>query len=116
MFISLFSRLYVAIVVGIDKFGMGNWKGISEYIGTKSLKQVDDHYWDLYMGRHGYCLPPSVVYDEEEIPIESFINKFTIQEVKDKLEQSRYCNVNEGYTLGKCQATTYIISYDIYSV
>ena len=44
--------------VGIDKFGVGNWKVIAEYLGTgKSTRQVEEHYWEGYMGTHGYCLP-----------------------------------------------------------
>ncbi len=31
---------------GIDKFGMGNWKLIGDYISTKTPKQVEEHYWE----------------------------------------------------------------------
>ncbi len=43
---------------GIEKNGAGNWKTISDYINTnKGTKQVEDHYWELLMENHGYCLP-----------------------------------------------------------
>jgi hypothetical protein len=33
--------------LGIDKCGCGNWKNVSEYIGTKNIKQVEEHYWEV---------------------------------------------------------------------
>jgi len=42
---------------GIDKFGVGNWKTISEYIVSKTVRQCEDYYWDVYLGRYGRCLP-----------------------------------------------------------
>ena len=48
---------------GIERFGMCNWKAISEYISdplgtyTKTTKQCEEHYWEDYMGRYGRCLP-----------------------------------------------------------
>ena len=46
------------LLEGIDKCGAGNWKTIAEYMGTgKTTRQVEEHYWEGYMGRHGYCLP-----------------------------------------------------------
>lgn len=52
----LFILVSMFIVV-IEKHGMGNWRTISELMETKSPKQVEEHYWDHYMGVHGYCLP-----------------------------------------------------------
>lgn len=47
---------------GIDKCGVGNWKVISEYMnGSKTPKQLEEHYWETYMGRHGHCLPQTVL-------------------------------------------------------
>ena len=52
----------VIVVEGIERFGMGNWKAISEYISdplgpyTKTTKQCEEHYWEDYMGRYdGVC-------------------------------------------------------------
>lgn len=46
------------LLEGIEKFGAGNWKFIAEYLGTgKSIKALEEHYWEVYMGRHGHCLP-----------------------------------------------------------
>lgn len=43
---------------GIQKYGAGNWKEISAFMDSdKKEKKLDEHYWQLYMGRHGVCLP-----------------------------------------------------------
>lgn len=42
---------------GIDKFGVGNWKSISDYIVSKTVRQCEENYWEGYMGRYGRCLP-----------------------------------------------------------
>ncbi len=57
--------------IGIEKHGVGNWKVISEYITTKSQKQCEDHYWEVYMGRWGYCLPENTIISDEVCPSES---------------------------------------------
>ncbi|RYG68101.1 hypothetical protein EON64_05925 [archaeon] len=50
----------------IEKHGMGNWKVISEMLeNNRTAKQVEDHYWELYMGVHGYCLPASFLQGGE---------------------------------------------------
>lgn len=52
-------------LLGIDKFGVGNWKAIAETIESKTPKQIEDHYWEGYMGVHGYCLPTNTMIDGE---------------------------------------------------
>ena len=52
------------LLEGIEKYGAGNWKTISEYMGTKSVKQCDEHYWEVYMGRYGCCLPVETLIPE----------------------------------------------------
>ena len=61
------------LLEGIDKCGVGNWKVIAEYINTnKTAKQLEEHYWEHYMGRHGKCLPPTVLgADKKPVDIES---------------------------------------------
>lgn len=45
---------------------MGNWKVIAEFIGTtKTTKQVEEHYWEQYMGVHGYCLPAQFMWKDQ---------------------------------------------------
>jgi hypothetical protein len=69
---------------GIEKHGVGNWKMISEYINnnnnsnthlnvSKSIKQVEEHYWELYMGIHGYCLPQNVLLYDTTVSSEQYI-------------------------------------------
>jgi transcriptional adapter 2-alpha len=53
---------------GIDKCGVGNWKVISEYMdGSKTPKQLEEHYWEVYMGRHGHCLPKTVIDRQQNV-------------------------------------------------
>mmetsp|Transcript_18814 Transcript_18814/g.31343 ORF Transcript_18814/g.31343 Transcript_18814/m.31343 type:complete len:620 (-) Transcript_18814:1241-3100(-) len=58
---------------GIDKFGLGNWKLISDFIGTKSARACDEHYWDYYLGRFGRCLPSTTIVGEESVPTVSLL-------------------------------------------
>ena len=45
---------------------MGNWKVIADVLNTgKTVKQVEDHYWQSYLGSHGYCLPSKCMVDNE---------------------------------------------------
>jgi hypothetical protein len=53
---------------GIDKFGLGNWKLISDSIGKKSARACDEHYWDHYLGRYGRCLPVSTFVGDLAVP------------------------------------------------
>jgi transcriptional adapter 2-alpha len=47
---------------GISKHGVGNWKTITEYMNTgKTTAQLESHYWELYMGKYGLCLPSSLI-------------------------------------------------------
>lgn len=51
-------QLNVFVLIGIQKYGSGNWKEISAFMDSgKKEKQLDEHYWQLYMGKHGVCLP-----------------------------------------------------------
>lgn len=57
-----FEALFLLSLIGIEKFGAGNAKAISDYMtsvgmSSKTPKQVEDRYWEFYLGRHGYCLP-----------------------------------------------------------
>lgn len=44
---------------------MGNWKTIADVMETKSAKAVEEHYWELFMGTHGYCLPAQCLVQNE---------------------------------------------------
>jgi len=46
------------LLEGVEKYGAGNWKSIADYLGTgKTVRQLEEHYWEGYMGIHGHCLP-----------------------------------------------------------
>jgi transcriptional adapter 2-alpha len=52
------------LIEGIQTFGLGNWGEISDHIGrlgSKTHKECMKHYLDVYMGRYGHCLPPTLV-------------------------------------------------------
>lgn len=92
--------------VAIDKFGPGNWKSCSEYIGTKSTKQVEDHYWESYMGVHGYCLPSNVVAINSRSTFQT-MDEYIEDVGKDNPELQKQLRsyyettVNEGYSKGE---------------
>jgi hypothetical protein len=62
------------LLEGIDKCGCGNWKTIADYIGNKTLKQVEEHYWEVYMGVHGQCLPSKTILNDELVSTQSIIS------------------------------------------
>lgn len=56
---------------GVAKLGAGNWQNISKnYLPTKTRTQCEDHYWDLYMGRFGHCLPPTTILCPRDGPMQ----------------------------------------------
>lgn len=61
----------------IERFGMGNWKTISEKMLAagiaKSVKELETHYWETYLGRHGYCLPSNSIMSGEMVPTAQII-------------------------------------------
>lgn len=100
----------------MEKCGVGNWKGCSEYIGTKTSKQVEDHYWETYMGVHGYCLPSTVISEDDKstlIPMENYLNDLSKKDPirSEKLKNCYETSVNEGYTRGEEVIRDAIVSY-----
>ena len=54
-------------LLGIEKHGMGNWKTIGESMGLgRTAKQIEEHYFEKYMGVHGYCLPAKTVLHNKQ--------------------------------------------------
>jgi transcriptional adapter 2-alpha len=37
------------LLTGIERFGLGNWADIAEWLGTKSLAEVETHYLYIYI-------------------------------------------------------------------
>eukprot|EP01034_Spumella_vulgaris_P034696 gene34696-42796_t len=55
----------LTLLDAIEKYGVGNWKTIAENVlSNKTTKQVEDHYWETYMGSHGYCLPTKTILND----------------------------------------------------
>ena len=69
---NIFSNL-----LGIESYGVGNWKLISEYISTKTVRECCDHYWDLYLGIYGQCVPAKTIVDDTLVPTTSLITDFS---------------------------------------
>ena len=72
------------LLEGIDKCGAGNWKVIAEYMGTgKSVKQLEEHYWETYMGTHGRCLPHKMITTDrtnaKEVPLVHPVMEIPVQ-------------------------------------
>jgi transcriptional adapter 2-alpha len=63
---------------GIEEYGMGSWKDVAAHIGTKKTKEVESHYWEVYMGRHGYCLPLETIIDGTTVPTETWIDDSSV--------------------------------------
>jgi len=88
------------LLEGIEKFGAGNWKTIGEYIhntlvpqGTsKTPAQVEKHYWEHYLGVHGYILPTKAYTQGNEL-----VDTKSLLTSEDGWRQ----RVVEPYTLGE---------------
>jgi len=69
------------LLESIEKIGAGNWKVIVDYMTSsiwgfnKTLRQVEDHYWDLYMGVHGLCLPKSAIVNDSVVDVALLLEK-----------------------------------------
>lgn len=55
------------LLEGIEKHGLGNWKTIAEYIGTKNARACDEHYYEHYLGIYGKCLPQTCLINDVEV-------------------------------------------------
>lgn len=92
---------------GIEKCGVGNWKVIADYIGTsKTTKQVEEHYWEHYMGAHGYCLPSKTIIGDEFVPTETLIIPNSVPDGSkgypaDASDNYRISVVDGGYSRGE---------------
>lgn len=91
---------------GIDKFGVGNWKVISEFLdNSKTVKQVEDHYWQTYLGTHGYCLPSKCILGSEVVEMTSlFPTEPTVDEKGQEViaaDDLFRVAVNPGYQRGE---------------
>ena len=56
---------------------MGNWKTIGEKTGlNRTARQIEEHYFEGYMGVHGYCLPAkSIVNSKRSLSVGSTSGK-----------------------------------------
>lgn len=38
--------------------------------GSKTARQLEEHYWELYLGAHGYCLPAKYIHNDELVAVD----------------------------------------------
>lgn len=57
------------LVEGALNVGLGNWLDISSYIGTKSSRECEIHYFDLYINSTSFPLPDQTIPLPSKIPI-----------------------------------------------
>ena len=89
------------LLEGIVKFGVGNWRTIAEYINTnKSAGQVESHYWELYMGRFGYCLPEFTIVKGKQVPTETLLEQDESNGVSNARNMMRTALL-QGHELGE---------------
>lgn len=71
---------FFVLLIGLEKYGVGNWKAIADFLGSnKTAKQIEEHYWQLYMGIQGYCLPQECLIDNEVTQLSQlYLNEPTI--------------------------------------
>jgi len=75
---------FFQFATGIERHGMGNWKAIADFLNTtKTTKQVEEHYWELYMGSHGYCLPTQFMWKDQLQDTASFCTPAMKAEVEE---------------------------------
>lgn len=68
-------ELSTQLALTFSMFLVGNWKTISENnLPTKSSKQIEDHYWEMYMGLHGFCLPQNFLYQNEFVETSAYLS------------------------------------------
>jgi hypothetical protein len=59
----------------MEKCGFGNWKNIADYISTKTMKQVEDHVYDVYFKLCGYCLPQTFLHNGQVASTSEYLQK-----------------------------------------
>jgi len=51
------AREELALLDGIKRHGLGNWRDVATVVGSKSERRCEEHYLDEYVGVHGRWLP-----------------------------------------------------------
>lgn len=40
------------MIDSVEQFGLGNWEDVAECVGTKTAKEVEDHYMQVYINSY----------------------------------------------------------------
>ena len=97
------------LLAGIEKHGVGNWKVIAEFMSSgKTIKQIEEHYNEHYMGIHGYCLPSKVIVNDKLVDTEETFFAGSISKQGEIEKEEDYNNLNscrmsvvKGYSRGE---------------
>ena len=46
--------------MGVVSQGVGNWRKISEHVGTRTKEEVEKHYNEVYVNSLDWSLPVSI--------------------------------------------------------
>ena len=57
------------LLSGVQKFGIGNWNTIAEYIGTKNALQIQSHYSGIYIENETAPLPNLTIQQPIPAPL-----------------------------------------------
>jgi transcriptional adapter 2-alpha len=49
----------ILMMEGLEKYGMGNWADVSDHIGTKTMEEVEQHYYTVFVNAPSWPLPVS---------------------------------------------------------
>ena len=69
---------------------------VSEYVGSKNTRQCDEHYWDVYLGVYGHCLPIKTFINDNPCDTSSIVCQ------DEKLSQLDSIPIPTGHSLGEC--------------
>lgn len=50
------------LITGLAQHGMGNWKRISEHLGTRTKEDIEKHYESVYIDSPDWPLPVNIFY------------------------------------------------------
>lgn len=64
-------------------------------LSDKTAKQLEDHYWELYLGLHGYCLP------QQYLDVNGDLQQCVAPALQEEEEGPNRIPVRPGYSLGE---------------
>ncbi|KAJ3371013.1 Transcriptional adapter ada2 [Allomyces arbusculus] len=47
----------ILMMEGLEKYGMGNWADVADHVGTKTMADVEEHYYSVFVNSPQWPLP-----------------------------------------------------------